>query len=429
MRVRIGIALSMISVAACWGRGQGHEEALGSATAELKLVPVDVKCIELQVYPLGAPGNALLFHFDVPPEGSTTFRLNGLPLGTDVFSASAYTVPCASAVGVTPPWTCDPVQALVAGDAPVTVTLVMNPAAPAAGGAVVGVDFPSGTPRNVVTEFTATAAQRIAPGPDGNLWFAESLLVNGVSSIGRIAPDGTLTELALPAGDGALGVAAGPDGNLWFTDYRANHILRITPGGALTAFPLQAGAVPGGIVAGPDGNLWFTEFGTRRIGRITPAGEIDEFPATSSASPAFIAAGADGNLWFTQSNTGASICRITLAGEVTEFPLPAGSDAYDIAAGPDGNLWFTEAGERIGRITPAGAITEFPIGTGAVGIAAGPDGNLWFTQTARIGRITPSGQIAEFGVPSGNHPNFIAAAPDGNVWFTETSGNIGRITP
>ena len=38
-----------------------------------------------------------------------------------------------------------------------------------------------------------------------------------------------------------------------------------------------------------------------------------------------------------------------------------------IAAGPDGNLWFTDQGttKAIGRITPAGAITEFSSGLNA----------------------------------------------------------------
>src|SRR5439155_25862858 len=51
---------------------------------------------------------------------------------------------------------------------------------------------------------------------------------------------------------------------------------------------------------------------------------------------------------------------------VTLFPIPAligqpNSGLTEIAAGPDGNLWFTEpAPNRIGRITPAGVVTEFP---------------------------------------------------------------------
>jgi streptogramin lyase len=81
-----------------------------------------------------------------------------------------------------------------------------------------------------------------------------------------------------------------------------------------------------------------------------------------------------------------------LAQTITEFPIST-SGPVGITVGPDGALWFTEgSGNKIGRITPAGVITEFPIptaGSGPVGITAGPDGALWFTEngTNKIGRI------------------------------------------
>ena len=49
-------------------------------------------------------------------------------------------------------------------------------------------------------------------------------------------------------------------------------------------------------------------------------------------------------------------------GSITEFSagLSAGSTPHGHRGRPDGNLWFTDAGTpAIGRITPAGAITEF----------------------------------------------------------------------
>ena len=53
------------------------------------------------------------------------------------------------------------------------------------------------------------------------------------------------------------------------------------------------------------------------------------------------------------------------AGLIAEFPLPtAGIVPAGITAGPDGNLWFTASTavgniSKLGRITPAGQITEF----------------------------------------------------------------------
>lgn len=153
-----------------------------------------------------------------------------------------------------------------------------------------------------------------------------------------------------------------------------------------------------------------------------------------------IVAGPDGNLWFTEEKAD-SIGRITPAGTVTEFTanLTEGKP-QGITAGPDGNLWFTEFGGSgaIGKITTAGVITEYTTGLSSKpnDIASGPDGNLWFTQKspAGIGKIDPtSGAITEFttGLSGGSDPSGIAAGPDGNLWFTENAdpGGIGNIDP
>ena len=58
-------------------------------------------------------------------------------------------------------------------------------------------------------------------------------------------------------------------------------------------------------------------------------------------------------------------------------------------------LWFVDnLGNKVGRITTSGQITEFDIptqGVRAVGITVGADGNMWFTEQLgqSIGRITP----------------------------------------
>jgi virginiamycin B lyase len=83
----------------------------------------------------------------------------------------------------------------------------------------------------------------------------------------------------------------------------------------------------------------------------------------------------------------------TAQGEVTQVTLVGHALPLIIARGPDDNLWFTER-DAIGRVTPAGALTEFSLptrGTIPVGIAAGPDGNVWFTESMgnKIGYIAP----------------------------------------
>src|SRR5207249_2802558 len=124
---------------------------------------------------------------------------------------------------------------------------------------------------------------------------------------------------------------------------------------------------------------------------------------------------------------------------ISEFALPplSGGGNYGATAitrGPDGNLWFTDPVTvgQVGRITPAGQVTEFtppspdngPSRGAGNAITAGPDGNVWFAAgvlTGSVSRVTPAGQIATFFLGDVlASVNGLTAGPDGNVWFTES---------
>lgn len=69
----------------------------------------------------------------------------------------------------------------------------------------------------------------------------------------------------------------------------------------------------------------------------------------------------------------------------TYKPVPiAGSAPWGIAADPNGAMWFTEFhGEKIGRITMDGSISEYAVPTALAGpylVAAGPDGAMRFAE-------------------------------------------------
>lgn len=216
----------------------------------------------------------------------------------------------------------------------------------------------------------------------------------------------------------------------------------------ITEFPLASVDFPGAIAAGSDGKMWFAnsqgngvlpayeEKYIYGIDSITSSGQIAEFRApTSYASE--LTAGPDGSIWYLGED---KIGRITPAGQVTEFPVSRPFEEGQITAGPDGNLWVTKRDDSgtdaIIRVTPSGQISEFPIRRGESGpnaITAGGEGNVWFTEYFgdQIGRITPNGQITEFAVPTPNAGlKGIAPGPEGDLWFTEEAANkIGRITP
>ena len=131
-------------------------------------------------------------------------------------------------------------------------------------------------------------------------------------------------------------------------------------------------------------------------------------------------------------------------------------------------MWFTEGvGNKIGRITPTGTITEFTIPTansGPLGIAAGADGNVWFTENSgnkvglvgagaaaasvRAPSVTGSGQQGtqqvcqgdEWAQWAGEPPSYSAVAFDGYQWlrdgrpiagqtgqaYTPSTGDVGQ---
>lgn len=283
----------------------------------------------------------------------------------------------------------------------------------------------------------------IALGSDGAMWFTE----RDANNIGRISPDGAVSEFPVPTPkSGPESIAAASDGTLWFTEIYGSKIGRITTSGQITEYSV---AYPGpwDITAGPDGAMWFTEQpGSTRIGRIDLSGTISEFPAIRSGTANGIVAGPDGALWFTNPGNN-SIARLTTSGDEIEYILhgDAGpTSPAKIVTGPDGALWFTQySSNEIGRITTSGQIQEYRIsqlpiyGVGPYSIASGPDGALWFTEhngtgpnndRYSVGRITTTGDVSQYQVPDGETvPNGIASGNSDTLWFADGTDHIGKI--
>jgi virginiamycin B lyase len=289
----------------------------------------------------------------------------------------------------------------------------------------------------------ASDPREIVLGSDGNMWFTESN--NNVSQIGRIDAAGNITEFAVPTRFSTpTDIVSGPDGALWFTaqtGFPDFFIGRVTTTGQFTGFApdcdptFGCSIVPQGIASGPDGNIWFTERIRNAIVKLTLSQGTFTFYTipTANANPSGITVGPDGALWFTEFNAN-QIGRIDMLSNITEFAGVTGS-ADRITAGPDGNLWFTEPfpfDNRIGRITPAGLITEFQLASpsGPRDIVAGPDGNLWFTafDADQLSQITPDGVVTDVQKVRGG-PWGIGRGSDGSLWMTVTTGNkIGRFS-
>jgi virginiamycin B lyase len=152
----------------------------------------------------------------------------------------------------------------------------------------------------------------LTTGPDGNLWVTFSTLIG--AGIQRVTTAGVVIgSFDLPnlgsnysgigaAGTGVLApshMTSGPDGNVWFSELykdRTGRVGRITPNGVVTEFPLPAGTgFPGPITAGPDGALWYVSsndsgaglVGVEKlaVGRITTTGAAIDEPVPPAQLP------------------------------------------------------------------------------------------------------------------------------------------------
>lgn len=330
-------------------------------------------------------------------------------------------------------------------------------------------------PSSLIQEFALPFVPgRMAVGPDNSFWFTAA------GEIGRATTKGIVTgEFVVPTGSqpnmpleysDPRGLALGSDGNMWFTDSgdnteHENLIGRVTSAGKITEFPFSTGGVegpgdPSSLALGADGDLWFTDviYHTHEhaygfIGRVSPEGAIVTIAVPTGAAanlpeqsaPADIARGSDGNMWFTDQGHNNElrplIGRITPSGEITEFPIPEGVPElslrqwsglpFEIVPGADGAMWFTLGANVIGRITPAGLINEYNVGTKEPGpIAPGPEGDVWLGSENEIGRVDQTGSVTFFSPASqaGAHVHSLAQGPNGDLTYAVVNNELTHAT-
>ncbi len=278
--------------------------------------------------------------------------------------------------------------------------------------------------------------EEIVLGRDGNIWVDDviALDASGKEALGfaRITPAGKVSVFSAglrPSAD-VQDFTAGP-GGVWFADESDRPAIgRVTPRGRIVEYP---GISPGdtlfaGPTPGPGGVFFSINRGGRghiAVERIGVDGAIERYRRGLSPHAWFTGpfiAGPGGNVWFrverkvdpkdpSWPNGRAAIGRLGRDGETSEFshclrPLPGFAGPQDFAWGPEDNLWFVtrESGvpghshrastPAVGRITPAGQITEFRYG---LTLESEPEeltfaaGRLWFLdrRTEAIGEIRP----------------------------------------
>jgi virginiamycin B lyase len=264
-------------------------------------------------------------------------------------------------------------------------------------------------------EFDVTGVpQRIAQGPDGNMWV--TLAGAGGNEVAKITPDGTVTPVDNDTLGGAIGITAGPgDGKLWVT--QSTKVTRFDPANPTapgTPFPADI-AAPQTIVVGPDGNLWTAS--ADKVLRITPAGLATPFTVLTAAR----GIAASGDLLWVVDFAAAELVSVTTDGIATHHPI--GGNPQEVAGGLGGQVVATNPAppQRVVRLVPGGSPlpTEVAPGADPFGIAFGADQAYWFAQAFGndLGRLTADGRytrLGGFSVDAG--PRHIAAGPGNTLW-------------
>lgn len=283
--------------------------------------------------------------------------------------------------------------------------------------------------------FTPTGKPgHIARGPDGSVWFAMSGSSAG-KELGRIAPDGTISEYDTPNDLAVVDLASGPStaggphDRIWLTQEGA--VTRWDPAaGTGTAHTIATLAGPRDIHAGADGNMWAVA--VDRVVQIGPDGaKLGDF-LVGQVSGRGITRGSDDRMYLADFGNQA-VQAFTTANPNAPQKIDTAVAPQEIEAGPAGQLGVSLPGSEMVRVSTAGAVEKTTdAGTDPFGVAYGNDGAYWFAQfaTNTLGRLAPDGQYSRaITLPAGTGPRYIAAGANDTLWVTgETDGKIHRVT-
>ncbi len=279
----------------------------------------------------------------------------------------------------------------------------------------------------------------LAVAADGTVWVADG----AGGQLVHVALDGTMARYAAQTDEQPLAVAIDAGGDVWFTsEGRGPVVAEVTATVAGTPATDGLGALssdrvlPGhvdelqSIAASPDGSRWFTDQDSRSIGRLLPDGTATNRTVDGLDVVGAVAVADDGSAWFA-AGTGR-VGHATVAGELTIIESPSIDQIVDLVAGPDGAMWFVDlAGDRIGRITPAGVVEEVAAAPGPRAIVVGPDGALWHADegSPAIGRVGPAGALAPIARAATGGLIDLTIGVDGAAWVVPDGAQaVERVT-
>jgi hypothetical protein len=268
---------------------------------------------------------------------------------------------------------------------------------------------------------------KIAAGPDGNMWFT----LEG-KKVGKISPAGIVQEFELAGIENTIGIAPGPEGRMWVVaEGKAASFLPSNPTGTEKVFASMLIKGQPNIVLGPEGLFWVAS--VNKVARFSPAnleGTIKEVPLAGTLpnelNPRDIdVAGSEIAIADTDTVPPLETSRIVLfnsAGVQHDISIPGPSQGVSGGA-PGGQIAYTAAGavpEQAGLVTPPAPASAFELLGDPFGVTFGADQAFWIVQFAKgqLTRLTTTGQTTVLGGLPIESARQIAAGPGNTLWVT-----------
>ena len=270
--------------------------------------------------------------------------------------------------------------------------------------------------------------------PSGSLQFADA----GVNALGTISPAGIVNLNTYTGAQGPAQIALDSAGSTWVTEGGALTGTSVTRfvGGVPTRVPVGVPALNLQGIASVGGSLWFVSQDSDALYSVTNSGTVGGpfstaqggspgppvVPPTAGTSPKGITKGpgADTNVYIATatgvsvaSTTGGAGVRTRSPGSRTHGPSPSAPTATSGSATPAASPTSTRRAAASGAASPIG-------GSNVNAITTGADGALWFTESAldKVGRVTTAGALTEFALPGCDVPSGIAKGTDNLLYVT-----------
>jgi streptogramin lyase len=240
------------------------------------------------------------------------------------------------------------------------------------------------TPQGKLTTYPVRYfPSEMAADRSGNLWFTNARYLNEIVRYDPLTRGIATFSLS---DDAYGGVTLGRDGNVWFVEN--SHIGKITPDGLLTEFPTPMTQGASGLTFGRDGLVWFEASGTLGyvLASLNPlTGRVRLYDARVSSNAGSILSGPSESIWYVVTGRPDELVRFDSKSEkVTAYSAPRDFTASPCSSGmalsASGSIWYATQrlrGRGYDKRVIGGGYIRFDIKTKRFTAYASPKGYDW----------------------------------------------------